>query len=117
MELFYKNYRTEVEYYPEDAIWYGRIEGISDLVNFQSDTKDEIEKEFHDAVDDYLDFCEEVGTEPKREYDGMSEVKIYPGLYKALADKAKKAGESFNEFIEKILSDYECRNTQATVGG
>ncbi len=33
-------------------------------MNFESETIDGIEREFHSAVDDYLEFCAELGDEP-----------------------------------------------------
>ena len=47
----YKGYRARLE----DGI--GKIDGIGDLVCFEDD--------FHEAVDDYLAFCKEVGKEPE----------------------------------------------------
>ncbi len=46
------------------AILYGKLDGITDLITFQADSMREIEQSFHDAVDDYLDFCAKVGKEP-----------------------------------------------------
>lgn len=64
--LQYKGYTTRVEYCVEDEVLYGKIEGISDLVNFYADTPREVEKNFHEAVDDYIDFCRETGKEAAR---------------------------------------------------
>ena len=64
--LEYKGYTTKIDYDVEDRLFYGKIEGISDLVDFCSKTFDTIEKEFHEAVDGYLEICEEVGKEPER---------------------------------------------------
>ena len=62
--LEYKGYYTVIKIDFERHQLYGKIEGISDLVNFMSDTLSGIENEFHSAVDDYLEFCDEVGKEP-----------------------------------------------------
>lgn len=62
--LEYKGYTTKVEYSAEDHVLFGKIEGIRDLVNFESETAAGIEEEFHAAVDDYLALCEETGKEP-----------------------------------------------------
>ena len=43
---------------------YGKIEGIRDLVNFESETISGIIQEFHSAVDDYLAFCSDLGEAP-----------------------------------------------------
>lgn len=59
--LEYKGYHTKIEFDTETYTLRGKIEGINDLVNFESSDGSRIEKEFHDAVDDYLEFCKEVG--------------------------------------------------------
>lgn len=61
--LTYKGYFTVIEFEAEDKVLYGKIEGIDDLVTFESDSAKEIEKEFHDAVDDWLDFRKEIDNE------------------------------------------------------
>lgn len=62
--LQYKGYIAKQEYSAEDRVFYGKILGIDDLVNFMSDKAEELENEFHAAVDDYLEFCKEIGKEP-----------------------------------------------------
>ena len=57
MILKYRNYTTIIEYSEEDKVFYGKIEGIKDLVNFESEDLNGIEQAFHDAVDDYVLFC------------------------------------------------------------
>lgn len=61
----YKNYQTIMKWDEEDKIYYGKIEGIHDLVSFHSKTKEDFEKEFHNAVEDYFAFCKEIGKEPE----------------------------------------------------
>lgn len=58
--LTYKGYYTLIHFEAEDKVLYGKIEGIDDLVTFESDSAKEIEKEFHDAVDDWLKFRKEI---------------------------------------------------------
>ena len=106
--LYYKNYYTNVSYSAEDKILYGKIEGINDLVTFESESAETIEKEFHSAVDDYLAFCEEVGKDPEKVYKGSFNVRIAPELHKALAEYAARNGLSLNQAtataIEKFVS-------------
>lgn len=103
MEFFYKGYRTNVEFDEEEKYFYGKLEGIRDLVNFGTEYEEKIVEEFHSAVDDYLEFCKETNQEPKREENNL---KVDPDLYKTLMTAAENAGENLNEFVEKILSDY-----------
>ena len=63
--LRYGGYSAKPEYSAEDRIFYGRILGISNLVDFQFEEADDIENEFHKAVDDYLQYCMENGKCPE----------------------------------------------------
>ena len=65
MNFTYKGYYTKIRYNEEDNWYSGKLEGIRDLVNFGSANIDDLETEFHSAVDDYLAFCEEVGKTPQ----------------------------------------------------
>ena len=64
--LSYKGYTAKIEFSKEDNALFGQIDDIRDFVNFESNSAKEIEKEFHAAVDDYLEFCKEVGKEPDK---------------------------------------------------
>ena len=68
--LEYKGYYTKVEYSAEDKVLFGKIEGIKDLINFESESPAKIEEEFHSAVDDYLAFCKDLGKDPDTTYKG-----------------------------------------------
>lgn len=59
----YKGYYTLIHFDSEDKVLYGKIENANgDLVLFESDSALEIEKEFHDAVDDWLEFRKELNN-------------------------------------------------------
>ena len=103
--LEYKGYYSKIEYSREDGLLYGRIEGINDLVNFESRQLDDIEKQFHLAVEDYLDFCKELGKEPERAYKGTFNVRIKPELHKQTAAYAVQNSESLNQFVEKAIEN------------
>lgn len=57
----YKNHTANIEHC--NNIYFGKINNISDLVTFQTDDYSKIEEEFKNAVDDYIEFCKEVGKE------------------------------------------------------
>ena len=107
--LMYKGYHTKIEFDVENSVLFGKIEGINDLVTFESSSLETIEQEFHDAVDDYLVFCEEVGKEPEKEYKGTFNIRISPELHKKLAVVAFKSGDTLNKAVEKAISAYVAR--------
>lgn len=52
-ELEYKGYKTKINFDESTDIYYGSIEGIADVIYFESPDPDKIEEKFHEAVDNY----------------------------------------------------------------
>ena len=61
--LKYKGYEGYVHFSTEDNLYYGGILGIKDLVDYNSETEDDIENQFRLAVDDYIEFKKEIGRD------------------------------------------------------
>lgn len=78
----YKGYHTKIEFDVKSMTLRGKIEGINDYVDFEANDISGIEDEFHSAVDDYLEFCEEVGKNPEKEYKRTFNVRISPELHR-----------------------------------
>jgi predicted HicB family RNase H-like nuclease len=104
--LEYKGYHAKIEFDIETYVLKGKIEGINDFVNFETDNLKLIEHEFQLAVDDYLEFCQEVGKEPDKEYKGTFNIRIKPELHKKIALLASKNDESLNTTVEKAIQEY-----------
>jgi len=102
--LHYKGYSAKPVYSVEDKVFYGTILGINDLVDFYSTDASRIESEFHNAVDEYISFCQSVGKEPQKEYSGTFNVRISPELHRKLSLEAQAEGVSLNKYIERALS-------------
>lgn len=62
--LTYKGYIGSVNFSDKDNLFFGKIEGINGLVNFEGESVSELRKAFQEAVDDYLAYCEEEGIQP-----------------------------------------------------
>ena len=101
--LEYKGYHARVVYDNETKALWGEVVGITDYIDFQSDSLKTIEKEFKKAVDEYLSFCEEVGKEPEKEYKGSFNVRIGADLHKQLALQSLKEGKSINEYVKEAV--------------
>ena len=104
--LEYKGYYTKVEFDSEAFVVRGKIEGIKDLVNFECTDLSLVEQEFHTAVDEYLEFCKEIGKEPDKEYRGTFNIRINPELHKKLVVVAMKNGDTLNATVEKAIKKY-----------
>ena len=104
--LEYKGYLAKIEYVAEEKILYGKIEGIADLVTFESNSADTVEQEFRSAVDDYLIFCEEAGKEPNKAYKGSFNIRISQELHRQAAMAAVQHDTTLNQVVEDALSAF-----------
>ena len=62
--MMYKGYTARYEVDDEDGVLHGRVAGIRDVVTFESETLDGLQREFRTSVDVYLDWCAELRREP-----------------------------------------------------
>ena len=102
----YKGYHTKIEFDYDSLSLFGKIEGIDDLILFESSDASKIEEAFHSAVDDYLSFCEANGKSPEKEYKGVFNVRVSPELHRSLATIAFRNSETLNSVVETALEDY-----------
>ena len=101
--LSYNGYIGTVNFSEKDECFYGKIEGIDGLVNFEGQSVSELKEAFHEAVDDYVAFSVAEGIEPHKSYSGQLNIRIKPETHSRIAALAKQAGESINSFISQAL--------------
>lgn len=59
--MTYKGYIGSVAYSEKDQVFFGKVEGISGLVNFEGESMEELTEAFYEAVDDYLTYMHKSG--------------------------------------------------------
>lgn len=101
--LKYKNYVGSVAFSEKDNVFFGKIEGIDGLVNFEGESVKELTNAFHEAVEDYLEYCKEEGIEPHKSYSGSLNIRISPEIHSKIAILAKQAGMSINAFVKSAV--------------
>jgi len=109
--LQYKGYYAAVHFSADDDVFFGKLLGIDDLVNFEGASVKELKKAFHEAVDDYLETCEELGKEPNKTYKGSFNVRISTDLHKAAAVFASVHNISLNDFVKTAI-DYALQHKE-----
>lgn len=57
--MVYKGYESTPKHNAECGVFYGLVDGIDGLCEYESETAEGVEKAFRDAVDDYIDACRE----------------------------------------------------------
>jgi len=99
----YKGYRGIIDYSDQDSVLYGRIMGIDDLVTFEGTSVEEIKSAFFNAVDEYLETCNELGKNPEKEFKGVFNVRLSEKVHKLAAIKAQSEKISLNKLVDKAL--------------
>jgi predicted HicB family RNase H-like nuclease len=100
----YRGYVGQFRYEPGDEAFHGTVVGLRDVVHFQGTCVAELRESFQASVDDYLQWCEEEGTEPEKPYTGRFIVRIPPDLHHKISVRAKVAGQSLNQWVADTLS-------------
>ena len=101
--LSYKNYNGTVEYSKEDNCLFGKVIGIKSLLSYEGDSVKELERDFQNVIDTYLEDCEERNIEPEQPYKGTFNVRISPELHRNIAVYAIEHGKSLNAVVEEAI--------------
>lgn len=101
--MSYKGYSARVEYDDEDGIFFGRVAGIRDGINFHGETVEELRTAFHESIDGYLDVCARIGKDPQKPYSGQIMVRVDPKVHERSALAAELAGMSLAKWAEEKL--------------
>ncbi len=101
--LHYKGFIGSVHFNAEDECFFGKIEGIDDLVTFEGQNVKEIKKAFQEAVEDYRELCKLTEKPMTKSYRGNFNVRITPELHKKAVQKSLLLGISLNQLVQKAI--------------
>jgi predicted HicB family RNase H-like nuclease len=102
-KLRYKDFIGTVHFSTVDEVFYGKLEGINDLVTFEGKTVNQLKKSFKGAVEDYLSLCESAGKEVFKSFKGSFNIRINPELHSKAFEKATLEGKSLNEYVKEAI--------------
>lgn len=102
--LKYKDFIGSVNFSTTDGVFFGKIEGIKSMVSFEGETVKELEQDFKNAVDDYIEYCKEHGIKPQKSYSGKLSITISPDEHSLIAKIAKTKGISVNAFVKNAIN-------------
>lgn len=99
----YKGYYGSVEYTDEDEVFFGQLLFVRALVTYEGTSVKGLRKAFEQAVNNYLDLCQEEGLTPEQPFKGSFNVRIGRELHRKIALAAAKKGLSLNKFVTEAL--------------
>ena len=103
--LSYKNYNGTVEYSKEDHCLFGKVIGIKSLLSYEGASVVELEQDFQNTVDNYLEDCKQRDVNPEQPYKGTFNVRISPELHRNIAVYAMEHKKSLNAAVEEAIGN------------
>lgn len=104
--LKYKDYEGTAEINMDRFICRGKLLFISDLIIYEAANPTDLQKEFEEAVEEYIETCKVIGKEPQKPLKGQFNVRIKPELHKAAILRAARDGFSLNNVVERAMDSY-----------
>ena len=102
--MMYKGYTAKIEADTEAGILHGRIVGIPEIITFEGESLPQLLEDFHAAVDDYLEDCQERGVKPTAPASGQHPLKLPPQLHAIGKVFAKDSGTNFNSYVVSLIA-------------
>ena len=101
----YKGYTAQIEIDETAGILFAKVLDIKDTITFQGNTVKELEQEFHNSVDDYLEWCDELGEKPNKPFSGQLPFRTTPEKHRQIYLAANKANKSINAWMDDVLAE------------
>ena len=101
--LKYKDFIGSVHFSAEDEVFYGKIEGVNDLVTFEGNTVTSLKSAFKEAVLDYIEICKETGKEVFKSFKGSFNIRVNPELHSKAYEQALLEGKTLNQFVKEAI--------------
>jgi len=103
--LEYKGYTGSIEYSKEDDLLFGKVLGIQGLISYEGKTGKELEKDFKEAINDYLIDCKNEGITPEKPFKGSFNVRVSAVLHQKAALLAMEEKMSLNNFVAESIRE------------
>ncbi|MDR3226540.1 MAG: type II toxin-antitoxin system HicB family antitoxin [Prevotellaceae bacterium] len=101
--LTYKGFIGSVNFSADDNVFFGKIEGINDLITFEGESVDELKQAFYYMVDEHIKDCERDKTPVEKSYKGNFNVRLTPELHRKAVITAKLRGRTLNAFVKDAI--------------
>jgi predicted HicB family RNase H-like nuclease len=103
--LKYKGYTGSVEFSAADDCLHGKVLGMTkDSITYEGETVSELKTDFQNAVDSYIEGCQELGITPRKPYNGVLNIRIPSEIHEKAALLAMQQGMTVNALIRDAIT-------------
>jgi len=97
--LRHANYVGSIQFSLEDGCLHGRVLHINDLITYEGDTLPQLQAEFKQVVDGYLEHCRSIGKQPDKPYTGSLNVRLGAERHRGLIEMSVQRKRSLNTLL------------------
>lgn len=102
----YKGFDGSMEFSQEDECLVGEVLFVRSKIIYIGETYAELKAAFHEAVDAYLQHCEEKGISPEKPCSGTFNVRVGTQLHQDATKLAYRHNISLNEVVIHALESF-----------
>jgi len=99
----YKGFIGSVHYASEDRVFYGKVEGVNELITSEGSSVTDLEEGFRYMVNEHIKDCTRKNIPLEKSYKGNLNIRLSPELHKKAAHNAAVRGVSLNQYINDAL--------------
>ena len=101
--LNYKGFIGSVRFSAQDDVFFGKVEGVNDLITFEGNSVQELKDAFRYVIDEHINDCENENIPIEKSYRGSFNIRLTPDLHRRAAIKAKSQGSTLNSFVRRAI--------------
>jgi len=101
--LTYKGFIGSVRFSAQDDVFFGKVEGVNDLITFEGNSVEELKNAFRYVIDEHIIDCENENIQVEKSYKGSFNLRLTPDLHRRAAITAKAQGSTLNSFVKKAI--------------
>lgn len=102
-QMHYEGYVAQVTLDVDSGLLHGRVMNTRDVITFEAKDVAGLRQEFERSIQDYRNWCQELGQEPERPYSGKISLRVSPALHRQAFAAAAEEGASLNRWIEEQI--------------
>lgn len=103
--LIYKGYYGTMRIDVEQDMLFGHVVGMNDKIIYQGKTVKALEKDFQESVDEYIEFCNEIGKKPEKSFTGNILFRATSQRHSKIALAAQRCGKSINAWLSDLVDE------------
>ena len=101
--LTYKDFIGSVHFSAEDDVFFGKVEGVNDLITFEGNSVKELKNAFRYVIDEHIRDCENENVPIEKSYKGSFNLRLTPDLHRRAVMMAKSQGSTLNAFVKESI--------------